>query len=170
MITSFPPIVQNDAQVLILGTMPGVQSLEKQQYYGHPQNHFWRVIYGLYGLEKPAPDYVERVNFLQDKRIALWDVLSSCDREGSSDAKILNPVPNDFDFFFKQYIGIKAVCFNGGKAEDLFHKLVREQQETSDGLCYYRLPSTSPAHAIPFSKKLENWRVVLQLLSGGTCI
>lgn len=121
MITSFEPVVDEKCKILILGSMPSVKSLEKQQYYGNKRNHFWQIIYRLFGREMEE-DYDKRKAFLLEHNIAVWDVLKSCDREGSSDSKIINPVPNDFVVFFNQYTNIKAVFFNGSKAEQLFNK------------------------------------------------
>ena len=163
MITSFEPIVDKNCKILILGTMPSVKSIEKQQYYGNKQNHFWKIIYSLFD-ESVEEDYEKRKIFLLNRHIAVWDVLKSCDREGSSDSKIINPVPNDFETFFNQYPDIKAVFFNGSKAEELFRKLVIGKANLKEGLLFHRLPSTSPASAIPFKDKLNRWRVILSHL------
>ena len=96
--------------------------------------------------------------------IAIWDVLKSCDREGISDSKIINPVPNNFETFFNQYPDIKAVFFNGSKAEELFRKLVIGKMNLKEGLLFHRLPSTSPAKAIRFKDKLDQWKVILLYL------
>jgi TDG/mug DNA glycosylase family protein len=109
---------------------------------------------GLFNKEVEE-DYENRKTFLLNQHIAIWDVLKSCDREGSSDSKIINPVSNDFETFFNQYPGIKTVFFNGSKAEELFIKLVIGKMCFKEGLLFYRLPSTSPANAIRFKDKLE---------------
>jgi len=157
MITSFEPIIDENCKILILGTMPSVKSLEKRQYYGSKQNHFWKIIYGLFGKEVEE-DYEKRKNFLLDHHIALWDVLKSCDRQGSSDSKITNPAPNDFETLFNRYPGIKAVYFNGSKAEELFYKMVLGKIAQKEGLLFKRLPSTSPANMMPFKDKFEQWK------------
>ncbi|WP_138205126.1 DNA-deoxyinosine glycosylase [Haloimpatiens lingqiaonensis] len=163
MTTSFEPIIDKNCKILILGTMPSVRSLEKQQYYGNKRNQFWKIIYGLSNKEVEE-DYENRKTFLLNQHIAIWDVLKSCDREGSSDSKIINPVSNDFETFFNQYPGIKTVFFNGSKAEELFIKLVIGKMCFKEGLLFYRLPSTSPANAIRFKDKLERWKVILSYL------
>lgn len=160
-IHSFQPIADSHARVLILGTVPSVLSLDKQQYYGNPRNQFWPIIYDLFNRQ-PDDDYASRTAFLLEKRIAIWDVLESCRRTGSSDAKITDPVPNDFETFFARHPNITTVFFNGSKAEELFHRLVAGKMQRRDGIAYDRLPSTSPAHAVPFEKKLQAWKIILK--------
>jgi len=163
MILSFEPIIDKNCRILVLGTMPSVKSLENQQYYGNKQNQFWKIIYGLFNKDVEE-DYEKRKIFLLNHHIAIWDVLKSCDREGSSDSKIITPVPNDFETFFNQYPDIKAVFFNGSKAEELFRKLVIGKMNLKEGLLFYRLPSTSPAKAVRFKDKLDQWKVILPYL------
>lgn len=160
MITSFKPIINKNCKILILGTMPSVKSLEKQQYYGNKQNHFWKVIYGLFN-EDVETDYEKRKTFLLNHYIAVWDVLMGCDRDGSSDSKIINPIPNDFENFFIQYPNIKSIYFNGSKSEELFKKLIKEKTNIKEELSFFRLPSTSPANAINFTDKFEQWKAIL---------
>jgi hypoxanthine-DNA glycosylase len=163
-IHSFEPIVDDKCRVLILGTMPGVMSLKKQQYYGYDQNAFWRIIYGLFG-QIPDEDYELRKAFILRQQIAVWDVLMACEREGSSDGDIKNPVPNDFADLYSRYPDLGSVCFNGGPAERLYRRFI--EKPGSDRFSprnYYSLPSTSPAYTIGFERKLEQWRLLLQLL------
>ncbi len=144
MITSFEPIVDENCKILILGTIPSVMSLKKQQYYASKQNQFWRIMYNLFNKDVEE-DYENRKIFLLNHYIAIWDVLKSCDREGSSDSRIIYPVPNDFGTFLNNYINIKTVFFNGSKAEKLFKKLVIRKMDVKEDLLFYRLPSTSKA-------------------------
>lgn len=162
-IHSFEPIVNNKCKVLILGTMPGVMSLRKQQYYGYDRNAFWRVMYGLFGLELDE-DYERRKAFLLRHNIAVWDVLMACEREGSSDSDIKNPIPNDFAALYRQYPNIGSVCFNGGPAGRLYSRFIEKPGESAIARAFYSLPSTSPAYTISFEKKLEQWKLLLQLL------
>jgi len=162
-IYSFEPIIDENCKILILGTMPGVMSLKKQQYYGHERNDFWRIIYALFGLQ-PDSIYEDRKAFLLEKRIALWDVLKACEREGSSDSDIKNPVPNDFASLYNSYPGIKSVCFNGGPAERLYNRFVEKTGKAESERSFYSLPSTSPAYTIGFERKLERWKLILSLL------
>jgi hypoxanthine-DNA glycosylase len=134
--------------------MPGVLSLAENQYYAHPRNLFWPIMGSLFGAGRDVA-YEQRLRLLQDHRIALWDVLHSCQRDGSLDSDIQCEVANDFATFFNTYPQITHVFFNGGKAESSFRKHVRD---VGQGLVMTRLPSTSPAHAsLSFDKKLEAW-------------
>ncbi|MBI5921533.1 MAG: DNA-deoxyinosine glycosylase [Betaproteobacteria bacterium] len=160
---SFAPIADRNAEILILGSMPGEASLAAGEYYAHPQNAFWRIICDLLALDAAAT-YAARVAALKAARIALWDVLQSCVREGSLDAKIRtgSQKPNDFRSFFKTHRKIARVFFNGATAEASFKKLV-QPVIAPDALLYARLPSTSPAHAaMAYAQKLGAWRKLLQ--------
>ena len=88
-ISSFPPIINNESKILILGSIPGVKSLEMQQYYAHPQNKFWKIIFELFN-EKFSTDYDERIKILEKYHVALWDVIDTCERKGSLDSEIRN--------------------------------------------------------------------------------
>ena len=162
MIASFAPLEPPHAIMLILGTMPSVQSLEKQQYYGNGQNHFWRLLFSLW--DEPVPgDYQKRCAFVLNHRIALWDVLQSCDRQGSMDHSIQNALPNDIPALLKRQPGIRAVFFNSKNAATFFSKLIGPRLPaylTGRELSFTTLPSSSPARAMAFSKKLEQWQVV----------
>ena len=161
LVTSFPPLSRPNATVLILGSMPGVASLTAQQYYAHPRNHFWSIMADISGFDAAAP-YAERVDALTQSRIAVWDVLQSCVRPGSLDSAIQagTRIPNDFAAFFAQHPGINRVCFNGAEAQNSFNKHVLSALDLP-GVQYARLPSTSPAHAVPFARKLAAWREAL---------
>ncbi|MGO1470075.1 MAG: DNA-deoxyinosine glycosylase [Tissierella sp.] len=155
MIVGFDPIIDKDCQILILGSMPGVDSLRKQEYYGHSRNQFWKIIFSLYNSE-PIEDYEEKKKFLLEKGIALWDVLKGCQREGSLDSNIKNSEENDFQSFFKQYPKIERIYFNGKKAEKLYRRLVvKDMGENNMELI--GLPSTSPAYTIGIKEKLKDW-------------
>ena len=160
-VVSFAPIATAKARVLILGSMPGKASLAAQQYYAHAQNSFWRILGELCGFDPLLP-YRMRVQHLQQQRIALWDVLKSCERPGSLDADIAThtEVPNDFNTFFQTCSNIQAVFFNGAKAEQVFNKHVVKTL-THETLVFTRLPSTSPAHAaMSYTKKLQAWQQI----------
>ena len=161
-IYSFPPIENPAARVLVLGSMPGVMSLRLQQYYGHPQNAFWRVMGEVLGFDATA-GYDERVRALLKRKVALWDVLASCVREGSLDSNIspTGILVNDFAAFLKTHPHVQRVCFNGAKAESLYRKQVLPHLATKRVIEYLRLPSTSPAHAgTRFAEKVRAWRIV----------
>ena len=160
-IESFPPIETADARILILGSMPGEASLRANQYYAHPRNLFWRIMGELLGIDPVSP-YSQRVQALKSARIALWDVLRSCRREGSLDSSIDDGslVPNDLAAFFLNHPGITHVFFNGSRAEQCYRKHVCPGSG-SGAIQYLRLPSTSPANAsVSCARKLEAWRVI----------
>lgn len=158
MLTGFEPIIDRDCEILILGSMPGEESLRKQQYYGYKRNHFWKIIFALFGQQQ-VDDYETKKAFLLQHHIALWDVIEQCNREGSSDSNIKNVVPNDFKTLFENYPKLKRVCFNGKKAHELYNRYVL-QGVNEDRFIYIVLPSTSPANTTSFEQKLSEWKKV----------
>lgn len=161
---AFPPIADSNAKILILGSMPGVKSLERQKYYAHPRNAFWPIMQKLFNLDEQL-DYSQRCQHILSCEIAVWDVLKSCQRPGSLDQHIVNEslVSNNFDLFFKQHPAIEKICFNGSKAEQLYLKHVMptltEQYQSIDRV---KLPSTSPAHAsMSLNQKYQIWQQAL---------
>lgn len=161
-IHSFAPIIDQQAQVLILGSIPGVESLAKQQYYANKRNHFWQLLCILF--DQPlASSYVEKISFLKEQRLALWDVIGACYREGSLDTAIKQEEVNDFSWLFMTYPGIRYVFFNGGKAYETFRKKVGFAQYAS--ITFTKLPSTSPAHTISFEHKLQQWQSIIACMS-----
>lgn len=159
---SFPPISDKSANVLILGTMPGTKSLEMNQYYGNPQNNFWKFMFLLL-KEDFSNDYELKKALLLKNNIALWDVLQFCDRIGSLDSAIKNEIANDFESFLQGHPEIKVILFNGQKAASLFKKLVPLTQSYQ----LYTLPSTSPANASKsLTFKLEQWKIIHSLQIG----
>ncbi len=144
---SFLPVANKNARILILGSMPGEKSLAEQQYYAHPQNLFWIFMDELLGIDR-TQSYAERLQQLKQHRIALWDVLHSCERQGSLDQHIRNEEPNDFVHFLSEHPQIRRIGFNGRKAHDAFLKQVaRVHPACVEGVELVLLPSTSPAHA-----------------------
>lgn len=164
-LTAFAPVAASSAKILILGSMPSVRSLEKQQYYAHPRNAFWPIVCAL--LEEDVKPYAQRLVLLQRHGIALWDTARSCLREGSSDAAIQEAEPNDFAAFFQAHSGIRHIFFNGTAAQTLFMRLV-PAEIVPKGLGCTRLPSTSPAYTMPFQEKLNAWRAILPYLREDT--
>lgn len=161
---SLPPIVDERTKVLVIGSMPGKQSLEKQQYYGNPRNHFWPIIGQLFDLEIPE-NYEQKLELLRSKRIGLWDSIQSCERQGSLDATIKNEIPNDFQTFFQQYPQIQLVLFNGGKSFDVFKKYVGLTLLADRD--FQKMPSTSPIpgkNIKSFDEKVEAWGIIKQYL------
>jgi double-stranded uracil-DNA glycosylase len=153
-IFSFPPIVDNKSRVLILGTMPGKESLLRNEYYAHPRNAFWQIMFSLFG-QTYSDNYQIKKKLLLDHGIALWDVLKVCERHSSLDSDITVEEPNDFDTFFIQYPKIEAIFFNGQPAARFFKKYV-----SVNGQLSFILPSTSPAHAVNMDHKLSKWMAV----------
>lgn len=153
---TIPPICDENSKVLILGSFPSVKSREVQFFYGHPQNRFWRVMAAIFHHEIPA-DVEEKRAMLIENGIALWDVIYSCDIEGSDDASIRNVVPNDISII-TDIADIKKIYTNGGTADRLYKKYCLHQT----GIPAVRLPSTSPANArCSFEKLVEKWRVIV---------
>ena len=161
----FPPIADAHARILILGSLPGQESLRQQQYYAHASNAFWKIMGRLFGAGPGLP-YEERALRLVRNKIALWDVCAAAQRPGSLDAAIIHSsvVPNDFAAFFEAHPEIGLICFNGGKAADLYRRLVLPDLPAAGrALRTATLPSTSPAHAaMSFEEKLTCWAGVLQ--------
>lgn len=164
-IRSFPPIADDQARLLILGSMPGKESLKQNRYYAHPQNAFWKIMGELVGAHPHLP-YEERLLKLTTAHIALWDVLASCERESSLDTHIRSEKANDFASFFRRHPHISHVFFNGAKAEQSFKRFVLEKQRLPP-LEFARLPSTSPAHAgMRYVEKMQTWRAEMDSRNG----
>ena len=153
-ITAFDPVARPDARVLVLGSMPSVESLRQGFYYGHPRNAFWRILAEVCGA--PVPDGIpEKVALLEENGIALWDVLRSCEREGSLDSAIRDAEPNDFSGLFERCPGIGKILFNGSTARALFQ---RHCGDYLRGQAWAQMPSTSPAYTLSWERKLALWR------------
>ena len=156
----FPPIEDERATILILGSMPSEESLRKKEYYAHPRNAFWKITGELFGFEHDT-NYVERTAALKNNNIALWDVMHSCERKGSLDSATNDTtiVVNDFVSFYKSHPNIDYVFFNGAKSENEYLKRVLPiLPDELKEIEYCRLPSTSPAMAqLSFNEKLVEW-------------
>jgi hypoxanthine-DNA glycosylase len=142
-IHSYKPVIDEHARVLVLGTAPSVKSLEYKQFYGHPQNYFWRIIYRLFNESDADPVYANRLSFLKEHRLALWDVIESCEREGSLDVNIREEIPNRIPDLIQQYPQLRCFAFNGSKAYDIFQKHFRGSELFRD-VALLKLPSSSP--------------------------
>lgn len=141
---SFAPQICKKSKILILGSMPGIKSLEMQQYYAHPQNRFWKVMSGLCKNDLYYTDYSTRIKTILKNGFALWDVLKYCERTGSLDSNIENEIPNDILALFKENSQIEKILLNGNKAYTAFKKYFPELIKQYK--CY-KMPSTSPANA-----------------------
>lgn len=154
------PSIDKNCRALILGSMPGVKSLEEQQYYAHPQNRFWPMMADLLGEALPSR-YEEKLAMLLDHHIALWDSIGQCEREGSLDSAIREERGNDFTALLQAYPAIRAICFNGGKSAQAFRRHNKALLQRPD-IAFYAMPSTSPANArwrLPMLE--ETWRKAL---------
>ncbi|PKM90064.1 MAG: DNA-deoxyinosine glycosylase [Firmicutes bacterium HGW-Firmicutes-12] len=161
---SFNSIVNANSRVLILGSMPGEESLRKQEYYAYAKNQFWPIIYTIFDRELDL-SYERRVEFLLEKGIALWDVIERCERKGSLDANIRNERPNDINGLLENNPKIVLVCFNGTKAYETYKKKTGFLKD--DKIKYQRLPSTSPIpgkNIKSFAEKVEDWKIILEYL------
>ena len=164
-LTGLSPVIGRHARVLILGSMPGVRSLQQARYYAHPRNSFWFIMSNLTGVPEDA-DYRSRLRGIKRAGIALWDVVRACYREGSLDSDIdkNNIEINNLSKLIKANSRIRAVFFNGGTAEKLFRRHVAPCSILDQaGIHIERLPSTSPAHAaMSPEKKRQAWHLALQ--------
>lgn len=151
----FSPVYSPDSEILILGTFPSVKSREQSFYYGHPRNRFWKVISGVFGTSLPC-SIDEKKELIVSCRLALWDVISECSIQGSSDASIKNVIPNDISDLINK-TKIDRIYANGAKAAGLYAKYIYP----STGIEVIRLPSTSPANAsISLDRLIAEWDVI----------
>ena len=160
---SFAPIADEDSRILILGSMPGIKSLEQQEYYAHPQNRFWRLL-ALLLQENVPQDYPAKQALLHKHHLALWDTLGYCERDGSLDSNIKNEAPNAVVELAGELPHLQAVVCNGGKAGAAFKKYFAKKMPERVQVFY--LPSTSPANArLCLEDLAEHWQVILQFLA-----
>jgi len=169
LIESFPAVIEPDARVLILGSMPGERSLAAGEYYAHPRNRYWPLMQELIGLDPKAP-YSERIKQLTRAGVALWDVLKHCRRDGSLDDSIVrnSEVTNDIAQLLEDHPSVKAVGLNGQKAAKVFRRWVVPDLRVAlrERLVSIELPSTSPANATrSLADLLDAWRALMPYLS-----
>jgi hypoxanthine-DNA glycosylase len=144
----------------VLGTLPGEESLRRVEYYAHPRNLFWPIICALFG-ETPPTDYAQRLDFVREHRIALWDVCAMAERRASLDSEIKREIPNPLHDLLDAHPGIGTVIFNGGGARRLYDRHFARRPN----LHYLPMPSTSPAHAsLTFAQKLAQWQKLREAL------
>jgi hypoxanthine-DNA glycosylase len=167
LLTGLPPLIDDRAKLLILGSFPSEMSLVKQEYYGNPQNHFWPVMEALFGVDRAAP-FRERKAALLAQGVAIWDVIAECSREGSGDDKIQHAVANPLIALLKNHPAIRHVAFNGGMS----YRTARLLTPGVFGLPwvgYERMPSTSPRNArMPLAAKVDAWRRIKGRLAEAT--
>jgi hypoxanthine-DNA glycosylase len=151
-----PPVLSRGTRLLVLGSFPGVASLQAQQYYGHPRNHFWPLLGALWGIDMAALPYRQRLAQVRRRGLGLWDVYASCRREGSLDQAIEEPELNDLASLRRRTPALRLVVHNGGESARAMRHVA------ALGYPVLRLPSTSPANASwSFERKLAAWRAAL---------
>ena len=158
---SFPPVVNPQVRLLVLGSLPGDRSLAAQRYYAHPQNQFWRLMSGVIDRDLTALAYEERLAALLAARVGLWDVVASARREGSSDAAIRDLVGNDLAGLVATLPHLRAIGFNGATS---FRHGSKQLGETP-GLALIALPSSSPLHTVGAAAKQPAWNALREYLA-----
>ena len=150
-----PPVYDENSEILILGSFPSVKSREQGFFYGHPQNRFWKVLSAVHGLQTPNT-IKDKTKMLLNLKIAVWDVIGSCEIEGSADSTIKQVTPNDISTLLEK-TNIKRIFVNGNTAKKYYDKYVKGTIGV-DAIC---LPSTSPANAIfTLEKLIDAWQVI----------
>lgn len=152
---SFEPVYTPEARVMIVGSMPSVKSLADAQYYAHPRNAFWPILFDVFGAA-PTDDYEAKKALIRENGLALWDVARSCEREGSLDSAMRDIAANDFAALYARCPHIHTVLCNGGTAHTLFVK-----SGFAGTRRVIRMPSTSPAYTMPYRNKLDVWKKTL---------
>ncbi len=154
-LTGLPAVIDQRTRLVVLGSFPGIASLQAAQYYGHPRNHFWPILSALLRVDLTGMSYPQRLPIMLDHGVGLWDVYASCIRAGSLDSAIREPVLNDLASLKLRAPGLLAIAHNGGES-------ARSKRHTlALGVTAHQLPSTSPANASwSFERKLAAWRLV----------
>ena len=150
---SFPPVCAPDARLLVLGSLPGEASLAAVRYYAHPQNQFWRLMGGVLSVDLLSLDYEARLAALIARKVALWDVVATAERQGSLDTAIRNVAANDLAALVASLPGLKLVAFNGKRAAT-----IGERQLGGVAISTVTLPPSSPAFTRAFAEKQAEWR------------
>ena len=150
---AFPPVVDSRVRLLVLGSLPGEQSLALARYYGNPRNQFWALIGAAIERDLVSLDYEARLEALLAARVGLWDTIGSARRAGSLDGAIKDHVANDLNAIVEALPQIRAVAFNGGKSASIGMKQLAGRSD----LALVPLPSSSPAFTLPFAEKLAAW-------------
>lgn len=154
-----PPLYNENSKVLILGSFPSPKSREAEFFYMHPQNRFWKMIYGIFD-EQVSDSVEDRKKFVLEHNLAIWDVLHSCEIEGASDSSIKNIVVNDFSKIFST-ARINAIFITGQTAFKLYRKHCAEKYD----IPYFRLPSTSPANCrVKYNELEESYKKILEYI------
>ncbi|HJD19101.1 MAG TPA: DNA-deoxyinosine glycosylase [Candidatus Avelusimicrobium excrementipullorum] len=158
MLKSFPPVAGPQTRLLIIGSMPGEASLRAGEYYAYKYNQFWRIIFDVFENGRTPENYQDKRQVILKHGLGLWDTLAACRREGSLDSRITQQIPNDFPALFARYPAIHTLLFNGTAAFAFYKRAFGTPDKK-----FYRLPSTSPAHASrSYAEKLALWRAALE--------
>lgn len=157
-VNSMAPVFDVETRVMVLGTLPSEESVMKQQYYANPRNQFWRIMSAVCNAECGS-SYEERISFLRQRGVGLWDVLEEGQREGSADATIRDVKPNSLDEFLAQYPGITCLALNGSHAKEYFEKYAAGK--VGDSVTVMYLPSSSPRNRGSVNEKADAWKAIL---------
>lgn len=160
LLRGFPPVYRADARVLILGSLPGAQSLALQRYYGNPRNQFWQLIGSVLDINLAAMDYEHRLACLIDHGIALWDVVAAGHRKGSLDTALRIAERSNLAGLIAKLPALRAIAFNGQLA-------ARQAEDPGAKLEILRLPSSSPANTTPIALKQAKWSEIGRYLARG---
>ena len=158
--SSFPPVYAHDARLLVLGSLPGEASLAATRYYAHPQNQFWRLMGGVLGVDLPTLDYEARLAALTSRKVALWDVVATAERQGSLDTAIRNVAANDLTTLIALLPNLKLIAFNGKRAAAIGGR----QLSNHNAVPTRTLPSSSPAYTRAFAEKQIEWSLLRDVL------
>jgi len=150
----FEPVVDEHIRLLVLGSLPGDASLAQIQYYGHRQNRFWQLMSEIISVDLPSLDYPARLESLLKNRVGLWDVIAEAKRDGSLDTNIREQANNDLVGLLSELPHLTTIAFNGGTAARLGLKVLGEH---ASRYRIVKLPSSSPAHTLHYSEKLNAW-------------
>ena len=164
MAQSFEAITDQNTQILILGSMPGVKSLDDQQYYAHPRNAFWTIMEALFDIKQHVK-YDERLNLLKGSDIGLWDIYGRCYRKGSLDSAIDSSTVefNNLEDLITQLPKLRVIACNGQAAHKALNKYIKQKSLDlkAKNIEVLSLPSTSPAYAAKSeSEKIEMWAII----------
>lgn len=161
---SFPPVVDQDVRLLVLGSLPGERSLAAQRYYAHPQNQFWQLISPAAGRDLVPLPYADRLQALLAAHIGLWDVVASAERPGSTDAALREVEPHDIGALAATLPHLRAIAFNGATA---YRHGMRQLAGTAPRFAVIALPSSSPLHTVGVARKLPDWQRLTDIVEGG---
>ena len=159
------PQVAADTRVLVLGSFPGVASLQVQQYYGHPRNQLWRLLGDSFGLPLAQADYSKRLQLLLANKIGLWDVIRETQRQGSLDSDIRDPSPSDLLALLAELPALRVIAFNGATAAKIG---LRHLGPAADHYRILALPSSSPAYTLAYAGKLAAWATIADDFDGSS--